>query len=334
MSTPTAAPDAETFAAKVRRRSGGADNAFRAVVFGAAGLVLLALLGMVVFLIVQAWPSFSHYGFFSFVSSDRWAPSDATPTSTHPNPYGILQFIYGTAITSLIGMVIAVPVSIAVALFITDVALPWLRRPLSYLVDLLAAIPSVVYGFWGIFALIPALTPIVNHVASALAGVPGLNVVFGGPFFGVSYFTAGVVLAIMVLPIVTAICREVFATAPVDEKEAALALGMTRWEMLRTAVLPRSLSGIAGAAILGLGRAMGETIAVTMVIGNSVLGILHSVFAEGATMASVIANEFTEATEPFHRTSLFVVAFWLLIIALIVNIAGKLVVRRIRGDIA
>ena len=164
--------------------------------------------------------------------------------------------------------------------------------------------------------------------------MPGIGVFFAGPFFGVAYFTAGVILAIMVLPIVTALCREVFATAPVDEKEAALALGMTRWEMLRTAVLPRSVSGIAGAAILGLGRALGETIAVTMVIGNSVLGINKSIFAEGATMASVIANEFTEATEPYHRSSLFVVAFWLLIIALIVNVAGKLVIRRIRGDLA
>ena len=174
----------------------------------------------------------------------------------------------------------------------------------------------------------------MNFLTSTLGSVPGIGIFFAGPFFGVAYFTAGVILAIMVLPIVTAICREVFATAPVDEKEAALALGMTRWEMVRTAVLPRSVSGIAGAAILGLGRALGETIAVTMVIGNSVLGISKSVFAEGATMASVIANEFTEATEPYHRSSLFVVAFWLLIIALIVNIAGKLVIRRIRGDLA
>lgn len=334
MSTPPSAPDAETFAAKVHRRGHGADAAFGGVVFGAAGVVLLALLGMAVFLLAQAWPSFSHYGFFTFVSSDRWAPSDATVTSTHPNPYGILQFMYGTAITSLIGMVIALPVSVAVALYITEVGPPWLRRPLSYLVDLLAAIPSVVYGFWGIFALIPALKPVVNFLTSTLGNVPGIGVFFAGPFFGVAYFTAGVILAIMVLPIVTALCREDFATAPADEKEAALALGMTRWEMLRTAVLPRSVSGIAGAAILGLGRALGETIAVTMVIGNSVLGISKSIFAEGATMASVIANEFTEATEPYHRPSLFVVAFWLLIIALIVNIAGKLVIRRIRGDLA
>ncbi len=155
---------------------------------------------------------------------------------------------------------------------------------------------------------------------------------FAGPFFGVSYFTAGVVLAIMVLPIVTAICREVFATAPADEKEAALALGMTRWEMLRLAVLPRSQSGITGAAILGLGRAIGETIAVTMVIGNSVLSITKSIFGQGATMPSVIANEFTEATEPYHLQSLFVVAAWLLVISLIVNIAGRFITRQAEED--
>ena len=192
----------------------------------------------------------------------------------------------------------------------------------------------MVYGFWGIFALIPALHPIVNFLTSTLGACRASASSFAGPFFGVSYFTAGVVLAIMVLPIVTAICREVFATTPADEKEAALALGMTRWEMLRTAVLPRSRSGIAGAAILGLGRALGETIAVTMVIGNSVLSITTSIFGQGATMASVIANEFTEATEPFHLQSLFVVALWLLVIALVVNVAGKLVVRRTREDIA
>jgi len=216
--TPTTAPDAETFAAKVRRRGRGADAAFGGVVFGAAGVVLLALLAMAVFLLVQAWPAFSHYGFFTFVSSDRWAPSDATPTSTHPNPYGILQFMYGTAISSRIGLVIALPVSVAVALYITEVGPPWLRRPLSYLVDVLAAIPSVVYGSWGIFALIPALKPIVNFLTSTLGSVPGIGVFFAGPFFGVAYFTAGVILAIMVLPIVTALCREVFATAPVDER--------------------------------------------------------------------------------------------------------------------
>jgi phosphate transport system permease protein len=334
MTVPATTSSPASLRAQLRGRHRYGDRAFRAAMFAAAGLVLLVLAGTAVFLVQKAWPALGHYGFLSFLGTDRWAPSDATARSAHPNPYGITQFMYGTAVTSLIGMLIALPVSVTVALFITEVAPAWLRRPMSYVVDLLAAIPSVVYGFWGIFALIPALHPVVNFLTSTLGRVPVIGAAFAGPFFGVSYFTAGVVLAIMVLPIVTAICREVFATAPSDEKEAALALGMTRWEMLRTAVLPRSRSGIAGAGILGLGRALGETIAVTMVIGNSVLAITASIFGQGATMPSVIANEFTEATEPFHLQSLFVVAMWLLVIALVVNAAGKLVVRRTRSDIA
>jgi phosphate transport system permease protein len=333
VTAPATTSVAGTRGALQRRRRYG-DHVFRAVVLGTAGVVVAVLLAMAVFLVIEAMPALRHYGPLSFLGSDRWAPSDATPSSTHPNPYGIVQFIYGTVLTSVIGMLIAVPMSVGIALYITGIAPAWLRRPLSYLVDLLAAIPSVVFGFWGIFALIPAVQPIVSFLTSTLGKVPGIGAVFAGPFFGLSYFTAGIILAIMVLPIVTALCREIFATTPADEKEAALALGMTRWEMLRTAVLPRSRSGIVGASILGLGRAFGETIAVTMVIGNNVLSITKSIFSTGATMASVIANEFTEATEPFHLDSLFVVAGWLLIISLIVNIAGKLVVRRIRGDLA
>jgi phosphate transport system permease protein len=318
--------------ASSRRRYG--DPTFRTAVFAAAALVVASLVGTAIFLVGKAWPAMRHYGIFSFLASDRWAPSEAVANQTHPNPYGIVQFIYGTAVTSLIAMIIAVPVSVAVALYITDIAPAWLRRPLSSLVDLLAAIPSVVYGFWGIFALIPALRPVGNFLDHTLGHVPLIGPVFAGPFFGVSYFTAGVVLAIMVLPIITAICREVFAVAPVAEKEAALALGATRWEMLRMAVLPRSRSGIAGASILGLGRAFGETIAVTMVIGNSVLSISKSILGQGATMPSVIANEFTEANRPFHLDSLFVVAMWLLILTLLVNIVGKLVIRRTGEEIA
>jgi phosphate transport system permease protein len=310
------------------------DPAMRIVVFSASALVVASLVGTVLFLITESWPAMRHYGIFSFLGSDRWAPSEAAENQAHPNPYGIIQFVYGTVVTSLIAMIITVPVAIAVALFITDVAPPWLRRPLSGLVDLLAAIPSVVYGFWGIFALVPALRPIGNTLDSTLGSAPVIGPVFAGPFFGVSYLTAGVVLAIMVLPIVTAICREVFAVAPVAEKEAALALGATRWEMLRLAVLPRSRSGIVGASILGLGRAFGETIAVTMVIGNNVLGLTKSILGQGATMPSVIANEFTEANQPYHLDSLFVVALWLLVFTLIVNVVGKLIVRRAGEDIA
>ncbi|MEV7088052.1 phosphate ABC transporter permease subunit PstC [Streptomyces sp. NPDC093085] len=317
---------------RARRLSG--DRIFHGGITAAGLFVVLVLLATTVFVVNKAWPALSHYGPGSFLSSGRWAPSEAAANAADPNPYGIPQFLYGTLVTSAIAMVIAVPVSVAVALTITDVAPRWLRKPLSSLVDLLAAIPSVVYGFWGIFALIPALKPFGTWAATTFDGVPVLGTVFAGPFFGVSYFAAGVVLAIMVLPIVTAICREVFATAPVAEKESAFALGATRTEMLRMAVLPRSRSGIVGASVLGLGRALGETIAVTMLIGNNVLSISTSILGQGATMPSVIANEFTEANQPFHLSSLFVVAGCLLALALLVNTLGKLIVRRTGENIA
>lgn len=311
-----------------RERRRPFDMIFRSGVTVMGAVVLVVIAGMIIFLVLQGLPAMKHYGFFSFITSGRWAPSEATATSTHPNPYGIVQFIYGTLLTSLIGMIIAVPLAIGAALVITEVAPYRLRRPLSSMVDLLAAVPSVVYGFWGIFALIPAIKPVLTFLTTTLGEVPVIGVVFAGPFFGVSYFTAGLVLAIMVLPIIAAVCREVFRSTPPHEKEAAYALGATKWETIRIAVLPRARSGIVGASLLGLGRALGETIAVTMVIGNAVLHINASIFAQGATMSSVIANEFTESTEPFHLESLFVVGFWLLIVALIVNMIARAVVRR------
>src|SRR6202171_3419776 len=311
-----------------RKRVASADSAFRIVVTIAGCLILVLIVGMVFVLLEAAMPAIKHYGFLSFLSSTRWAPSEASPLRTTPNPYGIVQFIYGTVLTSAVAMIIAVPVSVAVALFITDVAPRALRRPLSSLVDLLAAVPSVVYGFWGVFALIPVLLPIGRYLAGTLGTLPVIGFFFAGPFFGFSYFTASLVLAIMVLPIVTAICREVFATTPVGDKEGALALGATRWEMIRAAVLPRSRAGIIGASILGLGRALGETIAVTMLIGNLVLKITPSIFGQGATMSSVIANEFTESTKPFSIESLFVVGFALLLVAVAVNVLARLIVKR------
>jgi phosphate transport system permease protein len=249
-------------------------------------------------------------------------------TRADPNPYGIVQFVYGSIVVSAIAMVVAVPVSIAAALFITDIGPRWARRWLASLVDLLAAIPSVVYGFWGIFAFIPAFKPVGDWLESNLGPLPVIGIVFQGPFFGVSYLVAGLVLSIMVLPIITALCREVFLQVPRGEKEGAYALGATRWEVLSTIVVARSWSGIFGASVLGFGRAIGETIAVTMVIGNNVLSINWSIFAQGATLPTVIANEFTESVEPFHLEALFVVSMWLLIITFLVNVAGRAVVAR------
>jgi phosphate transport system permease protein len=244
--------------------------------------------------------------------------------------FGALAFIYGTLIVSAIALVFAVPVSIGIALFITEVAPRRLRQPIVYVIDLLAAVPSVVYGLWGIFFLAPKLLPAEKWFSSTFDFLPFV----GGTVSIPNYFVAGLILAIMIVPIVSAISREVMATVPRDHKEAALALGATRWEMLRMSVLKRSTAGIFGASLLGLGRAFGETIAVTMLIGNSVLAISTSIFGQGATMPSIIVNEFTEATEPFHLDSLFVVGTLLLVITLIVNVLGKLVVSRISETIA
>lgn len=325
----SAAPHRELRWDRLRRSQRLSGVVFRIGVTAAPALVVVVLIAMVAFLVSKSLPAIRQYGLFTFLGSTKWTPSTAEASIHHPNPYGILQFVYGSVVTSVIAMILAVPVSVSVALFITNIAPYWARRPLSYIVDLLAAVPSVVFGFWGIFALIPRLQPIGNALTKSLGKLPGIGPAFAGPFYGVSYFTAGVVLAIMVLPIVTALCREIFATTPTAERDGALALGATRWEMLRLVVLPRSVPGIVGVSILGIGRALGETIAVTMVIGNSVLGINKSILAQGATMPSVIANEFTEATEPFHLSSLFVVAFWLLVLTVLVNVIGRVVIHRV-----
>jgi phosphate transport system permease protein len=304
------------------------DRLFRASVGLAGWLPILLLAGMTAFLLVQAWPALTQYGAGSSLGTVRWAPSEASGDAEQPNPYGVAQFVYGSVVTAALAMVMAVPVSVAVALYLTEIGPVAARRPLAHVVDLLAAIPSVVYGFWAVFALIPVLRPVGGFLASTAGRLPVVGGLLAGPFYGYSYLAAGIVLAVMVLPIITAICREVFAAIPITEKEAALALGATRWEMVRMAVLPRARTGIVGACVLGLGRAIGETIAVTMVIGNDVAGITTSLLAPGATMPSVIANELTEASQPFHLESLFVVATWLLVLDLVVNVAGRLMVRR------
>lgn len=298
-----------------------------------SGIAVIALLvAMIWYVLSESLPSLRHYGVFSFFQT-RWAPSEASLDSASPNPYGIVQFAYGTAIVSAIAMLISVPVGVAAALFISDVCPKKLKKSLTTLTELLAAVPSVVYGFWGITVLVPALRPLAGFMEDSLARIPGIGGFFRGPFFGFSILAASIVLSIMVLPTVIAISREVFATVPRDHREAAIALGGTRWEVIRTAVLPYSRSGVVGASFLGLGRALGETIAVTMVIGNSVLGISWSILGQGATLASVIANEFTEANQPFHIESLFVAGFALMVLTLIVNVIARAIVGRM-GSVA
>jgi phosphate ABC transporter permease protein PstC len=254
---------------------------------------------------------------WSFVFGNDWDVSR--------NVYHGFPLVFGTVLTSAIALLIGVPVAVATALFISELCPRRLRGPLALLVDLLAAVPSVVYGLWGVFVLCPKLLPAEKWFASTFSFIPFIG---GGNPTLYNYFIAGLILAIMILPIVSAISREVIATVPSEHKEAALALGATRWEMIRIAVLPYSRPGITGGAMLGLGRAIGETIAVVLVIGNAPT-IGHHLFEQGYTLAAVIANEFGEAANTAsHRSALFAAGLVLFVLTLIVNIVARWFVAR------
>jgi phosphate transport system permease protein len=304
-----------TPARRARSRADGlAERGFRLTAAAAAAALLAVLALMLVKLGQVSAPAWLERG-DELLAGSRWAPGRGS--------FGVLPFLYGTLLTSAIAMVLAVPVAVGTALFLSEAASEPLRRMVAPLVDLLAAVPSVVYGLWGILVLVPALRPFEQWLAATLGGTIPL---FQGPVPGVGYLTAGVVLAIMILPIISAVSREVFLAVPREQREAALALGATRWETIRMAVLPASRAGVLGAAVLGLGRALGETIAVTMVIGNSPR-ISASVLAPGYTMASLIANEFAEATSPLHLEALVAVGLLLFAVALAVNILARLLTR-------
>src|SRR3954449_9322227 len=267
-------------------------------------------------LIDQAGPSISKFGIFGFVFHNDWDVSR--------NFYGAAPLVVGTLITSALALAIDVPIAVAAALYVTELCPRRLRAPLTVLLELLAAVPSVVYGLWGILVLIPKLKPAEEWFGRTFDFLPFVGKTVAGP----NYFIAGLILAIMIVPIVSAISREVMATVPADHKEAALALGATRWEMIRMAVLPYSRAGITGASMLGLGRAIGETIAVTLVIGNApVIG--KQLFDQGYTLAAVIANEFGEAAnDKTHRAALIAAGLVLFVLTLIVNAAARWFVNR------
>jgi phosphate ABC transporter permease protein PstC len=282
---------------------------------------ILILIGFFfVRLYVEATPAFHRFGVFGFTFDNNWDVSRAV--------FGALPLLVGTLITAAVALVIGVPVAVATALYITELCPRRLRGPLTITVELLAAVPSVVFGLWGLFVLIPKLRPAEQWFSDTFSFLPFV----GGNVAGPNYFIAGLILAIMIVPIVSAITREVMATVPPDHKEAALALGATRWEMIRTAILPYSRAGIAGASMLGLGRAIGETIAVTLVIGNAPQ-IGHQLFDQGYTLAAVIANEFGEAASvPLHRAALIAAGLVLFVLTLLVNIVARgFVLRAERG---
>lgn len=304
----------------VRRRLRIGDLTLRGgTVAVSLGLVVL-LAGLLVVLATGAAPALSQLG-LSFFTSRQWDPVT--------NHFGALPYIYGTLVTSTVALVLALPVSIGLALLLNEVRSKWVRNPLTVLVDLLAAIPSVVYGLWGLFVLAPALnTYLAPFLARTLGKLPVLGALFvPTPAVG-NMLNAGVILAVMIVPIITAVTREVIATVPADLREASLALGATRFESIRMAVLPYARSGIVGATMLGLGRALGETIAVSMVIGNG-LGISASLLAPGYTIPAVIANEFREATSTgLQHSALLALALVLVVIALVLAGASRLLVRR------
>jgi phosphate transport system permease protein len=236
--------------------------------------------------------------------------------------FGALPFIYGTLVTSFLALLQAVPLGIGTALFLSELAPSWLRGPVSFLVEMLASIPSVVYGLWGVFVLVPWAR---NYIEPALGAGFGFLPFFQGPKYGVGMLTASMILAVMVVPYLTSVAHEVFRAVPASQREAALALGATRWEMVRVAVLPYGRSGLIGGIMLGLGRAIGETMAVTMVIGNAPR-INLSLFAPQYTMAAVLANEFTEAADELYLSALVEIALVLFIITLIVNSLSRLLI--------
>ena len=280
----------------------------------AGALSLLAVVALIFFeLIYHSRLAIAKFGFGFFVGSD-WDPV--------ASQFGALPFIYGTLVSSLVALILAVPLGIGVAVFINEMCPRPLRGPLSFTVELLAAIPSVIYGLWAIFVLAPLLRVYGEPFLARHFGWTGL---FTGPPYGIGMLAAGVILAIMVVPFISSITREVMLTVPQHQREGVLALGATQWEMIRTGILRNARTGIVGGIILGLGRAIGETMAVTMVIGNRP-EIAKSLFAPGYTMASVIANEFTEATGNLYLSALIEIGLALFILTLIVNGLARLLV--------
>ncbi len=304
---------------RVARFVSPADRGFAAVVYGGSILFALLIVALFVELVHGSWPSIVAFG-PSFIWKSSWDPI--------ASKFGALPMIYGTVVTSLIGILLAAFVGIMAAVFLSDFAPRWLSAPLSFLIELLAAVPSVVYGLWGLFILAPFVR---TTIGPALQHVLGWTPLFSGPIYGVGLLTAGIILALMIVPTVTAISRDVIAAIPRDLREASMALGATKWETATRVVLPAARVGIFGACILALGRALGETIAVTMVIGNRP-EISASVFAPSYTLASVIANEFTEATTNIYISALIELGLILFVVSIIVNALARFMIWSVRGS--
>ncbi len=300
------------------------DSLFHAITFSFAALVMLILTGIVLSLVVNAWPAFQHFG-PGFITRIEWDPVN--------QEYGALIAIAGTLVTSFIALLIAFPVSFGIALFLTEICPVWLRRPLGTAVELLAGVPSIIYGMWGLFIFAPLFADHVQPLLqSTLGEIPVLGELFQGPMMGIGMLTAGLILSVMIIPFIASVMRDVFETCPAVLKESAYALGCTRWEVVRKIVLPYTRIGVVGGVMLGLGRALGETMAVTFVIGNA-HKLSWSLFGAGNSIASTLANEFAEAEAGLHMSSLFALGLILFVITFIVLALAKLMlVRMSKGE--
>jgi phosphate transport system permease protein len=300
------------------------DLAFRHLTRAAAVGVLLLLSGVIIALIQGSLPALRTFG-FNFLTTDRWNPVTEN--------FGALAPIYGTLITSFIAMLIAVPVGLMIAFFLTELCPQWLRRPIGIAIELLAGIPSIIYGIWGLFIFAPFLQETLQpFLINTLGNVPGIAPLFAGPPYGIGMLTAGLILAIMVLPFVTSISRDVFDAVPPVLKEAAYGVGCTTWEVVRYVVLPYARVGVIGGVMLGLGRALGETMAVTFVIGNA-HRVSASLLAPATTISASIANEFTEAVGDLYTSALIALGLILFVITFIVLAAARYMLMRIERRI-
>jgi len=300
------------------RRAGAGDTRFRLTTMAAAILVLLIFTGVVASLILGAMPAIKAFG-FGFITTEAWSPAR--------DRFGALGPIYGTLVTSAIAMLIALPVGIGIAIFLTELCPRMFRRPLGIAIELLAGIPSIIYGIWGLFVFAPWFQVAVQEpVMNAVANIPVLSTLFGGAPYGIGIFTAGLILSIMILPFIAAVTRDVLETVPSVLKEAAYGVGATKWEVIREVALPFARTGVVGGAMPALGRALGETMAVTFVIGNA-HRIAPSLFAPGTSISAAIANEFTEATTELYTSALIELGLLLFVITFIVLAAAQLMLR-------
>ncbi|ARN21322.1 phosphate ABC transporter permease PstC [Piscinibacter gummiphilus] len=309
---------------ETRKSAPWADTVFSALAHGAAILTLLLLAGIIVSLLVGAAPSIKAYG-LSFLWTSDWDPVQ--------NKYGGLVMIYGTLMTSFIALLIAVPVSFGIALFLTELSPNWLRRPLGIAVELLAAVPSIVYGMWGLLVFSPVLATYVQQpLQSLFAGVPVLSTLVSGAPVGIGILSAGIILAIMIIPFIASVMRDVFAVTPPMLKESSYALGSTTWEVVFKVVLPYTKTGVIGGIMLGLGRALGETMAVTFVIGNFNQLNSLSLFEAANSISSALANEFAEAGEGLHQASLIYLGLVLFFITFVVLSLSRLLLARLKKN--